>query len=130
MMRNSQLIQVIRTTQSRMKESNPKTIYNAIIKSKVYVNQFPERDIFPIKSTLNDATRNKKSVEINKNRMKSVIISDSITKRFYMMNSTRDDNGNALKRVFPGATALQLNLYVQATIDEEKPDNNNLCRNK
>ena len=35
---------------------------------EVYINQFPERDVFPTRSTLNDATRNKKYDEINKNQ--------------------------------------------------------------
>ena len=32
------------------------------------------------------------------------------------------DNSHAIKRAFSGATASQLNIYVQATLKEDKPD--------
>ena len=102
--------------------------YNATIKSRVYVNEFPERDVLPTKRTVNVVTQNKKYAERKKKMTKSVIISDSITKRINMIKlNNRLENGNALKRAFPGATASQLNHYVQATIKEDKPDTIIIC---
>ena len=63
-----------------------------------------------------------------KNKTKSVIIIDSITKRINMIKlNNRLENGNALKQAFLGATASQLNHYVQAASKEDKPDTIIIC---
>ena len=100
------------------KKANKDTAYNTAIKAKgsMYVNTFPERNISPRKK------------EHKNNATKTVIISDSITKRINMIKLNKAlKNGNALKRVFPGATASQLNYYVEASLSEDKPDTIIIC---
>ena len=61
------------------------------------------------------------NAKINKER-KIAIVSDSITKQIKMNEFNKlIVNGNAVKRAFGGATASQLNYYIQATLNEEKP---------
>ena len=60
--------------------------------------------------------------------LETVIISDSITKRINMIKlNSALQNGNALKRVFPGATASQLNHYIHASLSEDKPNTVIFC---
>ena len=61
-------------------------------------------------------------------KTKYVIISDSITKRVDMIElNNHINNGNAVKRAYPGTTASQINSYVPAIIKKDLPDTNNLC---
>ena len=87
---------------------------------RVYVNQFPERDILPNKRTDQNRSREIKT--------KVVIVSDSITKRINMLKFNNDQQyDNTVKRAFPGATTSQLNHYVKASLVEDKPNKIIIC---
>ena len=99
-------------------------------KNRIYVNQNPERNI--IKMPLKYVARS-----INKDR-KIAIVSASITKPIDMNELNKlIVNGYAVKRAFGGATASELNYYIHATLNEDKPDTviinagtNNLTKKK
>ena len=59
---------------------------------------------------------------------KKHIFCDSIAKPIDMIKfNHRLQKGTAFKRAFPGATASQLNYYVQPSIKDEKPDSVIIC---
>ena len=61
-------------------------------------------------------------------KTKYVIISDSITKKVDMMELNNHINdGNAVKRAYPGATASQINSYVPAIIKKDLPNTVIIC---
>ena len=87
-------------------------------KSRIYVDDFPERNKLPA-SNLSDVKHKVR---------KTVIISDSITKRIDMCRFNDSlENDWAVKRAFPGATASQLKYYVKASLAEDKPNTIIIC---
>ena len=100
---------------------------NGTIKNKMYVNRFPERDIMLRKITSDKVLHSDYGKKIKTANI-IVIVSDSITKRVNMIkfNDTLR-NGNAVKRVFPGSTASQLNHYVHASFEDNKPTTVIIC---
>ena len=94
-------------------------------KSRIYVNNHPERNILPprkAENNNNDIVSMPISPTIKKQRQ-IVLLSASITKPIDMGEfNDLIINGNSLKRAHGGATASQLNYYVQATLNEDKPD--------
>ena len=59
---------------------------------------------------------------------KCVIISDSITKRIDMREFDKNfNNGSSVKRVFPGATASQINSHVPTILKDDLPDTVIIC---
>ena len=102
-------------------------------KSRIYVNRNPERNVLPLR---NVAKPIHKTNTIKQRKI--AILSASITKPIDMIEfNDCIDNGSCVKRAFGGATASQLNYYVQATINEDKPDTmiinggtNNLTKKK
>ena len=97
------------------KENRPKSC-NA---TRVYVNQNPERDILYNRSNINSK---------HNDIIKAVIVSDSITKGIDMVKFNNElSDVTALKRVFPGATASQINHFVKASLAEDKPKTIIIC---
>ena len=82
--------------------------------TRIYVSEYPERNT--IKMPLKNVAKS-----INKEK-KIAIVSASITKPINM-NKLNESivNGYAVKRAFGGATASQLNYYIHATLNEDKP---------
>lgn len=61
--------------------------------------------------------------EITRQGKKKCLIGDSIIKRIDMREFNRHlDNGTSIKRSFAGATALQLQYYMEEVLNEENPD--------
>ena len=91
------------------------------------MNKHPERDIMPHKTTLNKAEHTEFAKRAKKAN-KTVIVSDSITKRINMVKFNNAlHNDNAVKRVFPGSTASQLNHFVHASLEDDKPTTVIIC---
>ena len=85
--------------------------------SKMYVNNFPEKNILPLNN------RNQSNKNNEKDGRKITILSDSITKPIDMVEFNHYlVNGYTVKRAYGGATASQLSYYVLATLNEDKPD--------
>ena len=98
-------------------------IKKVINKSKVYTDPYPERNKLPLKNVLENITRIHSSSEFTKRKNKTVIISDSTTRRIDMREFNHFvKNCEVVKRTFPGATASQLKYYVQAALNEDKPN--------
>ena len=92
------------------------TTHRKNTKSRVFINQNPDRD------TMGKAKRSKNNIS------KCVIISDSITKRIYMVKFNNElTNTMTLKRAFPGATTSQLNHFVKASLNDDRPDKIIIC---
>ena len=82
---------------------------------------------------MNDVNRPNRSSYINyaentEGGKRTTILSDSITRPIDMnkFNALLEKN-YAVKRAFGGATASQLNYYLQATLNEDKPDTIIIC---
>ena len=88
-------------------------------KNRIYVNSHPEHN------KLNSITS--KNKQIPGKKTKTVIISDSITKRIDMKEFNHLANGDVVKRAFPGATASQLNCYIKASLNDDKPNSVIIC---
>ena len=106
--------------------------------SRIYTNNNPERDILPSKNAAKPYNNYVAHTNVANKKRKIAIISASITKPINMIQFNRAlKNGDAIKRPFGGATASQLNHYVQAILHEDKPDTiiinggtNNLTKKK
>ena len=62
------------------------------------------------------------------NISKCVIMSDSITKRKDMVKFNNElTNTMTLKRAFPGATTSQLNHFVKASLNDDRPEKIIIC---
>ena len=94
--------------------------------NRIYVNHNPERNY--TKMPVNPTTREKKIA----------IVSSSITKPIDLVEFKELLlNGSAVKRVFGGATASQLNHFIHATLAEDRPgtviinvDTNNMTKKR
>ena len=92
-------------------------------------NQHPQRDFSSNYSRQNSGNIKRTSpgnssyADLTKNGKKLCIFSSSLTKPINMNTfNDRLKSGVALKRAFGGATAAQLNYYVQAALNEDHPD--------
>ena len=89
---------------------------------RMYFNEHPERNTLqmPLRNVAIPITR---SSETRTKKRKVVLLSASITKPINMIKFNDSlVSGNAIKRADGGATASQLNIYVQAALIEDKPD--------
>ena len=89
---------------------------------RMYFNEHPERNTLqmPLRNVAIPITR---SSETRTKKRKVVLLSASITKPINMIKFNDSlVSGNAIKRAYGGATASQLNIYVQAALIEDKPD--------
>ena len=89
-------------------------------KSKLHINQFPDHDVLLQNNVTNVLPKTVAT--------KCVTISDSITKRIDMREFDKNfNNGSSVKRVFPGATASQINSHVPTILKDDLPDTVIIC---
>ena len=93
-------------------------------KSRVYVNKHPESNRLPLRNVAIPIDNSYTNYDANIRKERTIaLLSASITKPIDMREfSNLINHGTAVKRAFGGATASQLNYYVQEVLHENKPD--------
>ena len=96
------------------------------VNNGIHVNQHPENDQLLLRgrSVVNQTYPGNSSYAHMVTRGEKVcILSDSLCKPIDMNEFNRVlKKGYAIKRFYPGATASQIKFYVDATLEEDRPD--------